>query len=410
MGVIENWETLLGGYIPSEPCPNVYTMEMIYGDSQIELPKEFSSLPENEYYVHNQYDKGNCVAHSISEMYEIVLKSNDKFKEISYPFIYGNRRMTDNEKAGLVPSEAFLSMYRDGTVDLETFPWDLEVPRIINKFNANYKDLKNKALEMVATDIIRLYTLEEVKRAIYEFGSVSFGTMLFAQFNDIARGKTLYMEKPPRGKYTNIDSSKAKGKHNMLLVGWDDDNEGGHFLCLNSWGSEFGKHGLFYVPYSAINWNTEYDVNYLGEFWAICGIGNYFTRKALYYRNEIPPFDTTENDKWEKQEDGTWKYLDDGKYVSNEIRFINGNLYKFDSNGIMLTNVWHKTENNHWYRFRADGAAVKNNWQKVDGRWYWFDKNCYAVKGYKNINGVDYYFSEKYFGKIKECECLESYK
>lgn len=421
MGIIENWENMLDGYIPSQPNPKTRTLYNIYGDIQVDLPSQFMSLEEDSYHIHNQYDKSNCVAHAISELYEIVLKSNDMFEEISYPWIYGNRRMGDSERAGLVPEDALLAVYRDGAVNLETFPWDYEVPRIITKFNANYKELKETALEKVAIEFIRLNTLYDVKRAIYEFGGVLFGTTLFAQFNDISKGETLYMDGPPvkEGTEHTLDTKKYKGKHCMILVGWDDNNEGGHFVCLNSWGSEFGKHGLFYVPYSCIDWNDKFDVNYLGEFWAIQGVGDKHTMKATCYKRkeadlpvepdepdtpDTPPVEETGN--WEKQDNGSWKYSIDGKYVYGQIKMISGKLYGFDDYGIMYSKKWYNTTDGRWVWFREDGSAVQNNWQKIDGKWYWFDEEYCAVKGFRKIDNVDYYFADTYYGTIKECECL----
>ena len=424
MGIIENWESMLGGYIPSKPNPKTKNLYSIYGDSEIELPSKFMSLNEDSYHIHNQYDKSNCVAHSIAESFEIILKSNNEFEEMSFPWIYGNRRMGLPETKGMAPEDALLAVYRDGVVNLETFPWDKEVKSIIYKFNANYRDMKDVALEKVATDFVRLSTLYDVKRAIYEFGSVVFGTTLFSSFNNIARGKTLYMEEPPvkEGTEHKLDTTKYSGKHCMILVGWDDNNEGGHFVCLNSWGSEFGKHGLFYVPYSCVDWNDKFDVNYLGEFWGIQGIGNKHTMKMMCYKREdkedepetpvepenpdTPDTPTEVQGDWEEQQDGNWKYIENGQYVRNELKSISGKLYMFDDAGIMYANRWYNTTDGNWMWFREDGSAVQTGWKQVSEKWYWFDKSGYAIKGFRNIEGKDYYFADTYFGTIKECECL----
>lgn len=39
--------------------------------------------------------------------------------------------------------------------------------------------------------------------------------------------------------------------HDIVIVGWDD--ELGAFLCENSWGSDFGDQGYFYVSYEDVN-------------------------------------------------------------------------------------------------------------------------------------------------------------
>ena len=75
----------------------------------------------------------------------------------------------------------------------------------------------------------------------------------------------------------------------------------------------------------------------------------------------------------------------------------------------MASNKWQKS-NEKWCYLSGDGAMANNQWQKIDSRWYWFDNEGYAIKGWKNIDGIDYYFAERYFGAIKECECMVSCK
>lgn len=75
----------------------------------------------------------------------------------------------------------------------------------------------------------------------------------------------------------------------------------------------------------------------------------------------------------------------------------------------MKTNGWFKRDGK-WLYSRTDGVVVNNRWQKIGGKWYWFDENCYAITGFRNVDGVDYYFAEQGFGKIKECECMIPYK
>lgn len=136
----------------------------------------------------------------------------------------------------------------------------------------------------------------------------------------------------------------------------------------------------------------------------------YLDGKFTAYNNDNPvePETPSEKDEWYKQ-DGKWRYKKDGKDVTNTWMKISGTWYSFDANGYMRANTWVKS-GDKWCYVRNDGGAVCNNWYKIENRWYWFDENCYAIKGWKNIGGVDYYFAERYFGAIKECECMVSCK
>lgn len=62
---------------------------------------------------------------------------------------------------------------------------------------------------------------------------------------------------------------------------------------------------------------------------------------------------------------------------------------------------WEHTANGWRY------GNKRSEWAKIDGRWYWFDQNGYAVVGWQTIDGKIYYFSEQYYdGAIKECQLV----
>ena len=52
---------------------------------------------------------------------------------------------------------------------------------------------------------------------------------------------------------------EKKANHDILIIGWDDaypaekfnyqTKQDGAFICQNSWGTEFGEDGIFYVSY-----------------------------------------------------------------------------------------------------------------------------------------------------------------
>ena len=70
-----------------------------------------------------------------------------------------------------------------------------------------------------------------------------------------------------------------------------------------------------------------------------------------------------------KKVDGSWKYLLNGKYLSNCFRNINGKTYCFDANGNMLI-----------------------GFHEVNGKTYCFDNSGMMYIGWKRINGKKYLF------------------
>ena len=91
--------------------------------------------------------------------------------------------------------------------------------------------------------------IDEIKEAVYKYGAVQ--TSLFFQ----PKNPNLYMKSWSSYYYKGQNGVN----HDIAIIGWDDsfkaDNfamrpEGdGAFICQNSWGTDFGQEGIFYVSY-----------------------------------------------------------------------------------------------------------------------------------------------------------------
>ncbi len=100
-----------------------------------------------------------------------------------------------------------------------------------------------------------------IKAAIYQWGGVQssfYSDMEFANSSS---------------SYYNIRNcsyyypGKNTANHDIVIVGWDDDypkenfnvypENDGAFLCRNSWGSQFGDDGYFYISYEDTNIGTD---------------------------------------------------------------------------------------------------------------------------------------------------------
>lgn len=110
------------------------------------------------------------------------------------------------------------------------------------------------AFHVQEIQIIPSKDLEGIKKAIFLYGGVQSSLYM-------PMGYT-YEESSP---YYNVEHSayyhigNEKANHDVVIVGWDDSYpatnfstppEGdGAFICVNSWGEEFGEEGFFYVSY-----------------------------------------------------------------------------------------------------------------------------------------------------------------
>lgn len=78
--------------------------------------------------------------------------------------------------------------------------------------------------------------------------------------------------------------------------------------------------------------------------------------------------------KWIKDKVGWWWKNPDGSYPKNCWGLIDGDYYYFGKNGY----------------------ALANQWLDYNGNWYWLNSDCRMAKGWKNLGGIYYYFNEKF--------------
>lgn len=101
--------------------------------------------------------------------------------------------------------------------------------------------------------IIPKKDLNGIKEAVYQYGGVQ--TSLFSSLTSADSDSEHY--NPETAAYYYVGTEKMN--HDVLIVGWDDnfpqtafrtEPEGnGAFLCMNSWGNNFGDGGFFWVSY-----------------------------------------------------------------------------------------------------------------------------------------------------------------
>lgn len=95
--------------------------------------------------------------------------------------------------------------------------------------------------------------MDTIKSAIFRYGGIE--TSLYSQmlYSD---SESMFYQRDNAAYYYNGDETP---NHDVVVVGWDDnypkenfsiEPEGnGAFICKNSWGTEFGEDGYFYVSY-----------------------------------------------------------------------------------------------------------------------------------------------------------------
>lgn len=94
-------------------------------------------------------------------------------------------------------------------------------------------------------------------------------------------------------------------------------------------------------------------------------------------------------------ENGVKYYFDyEGKMITNQSIYYNGNTYVADSNGVLQSSGWFQ-ENGCW-KYLIDGVLCRENAYNIDGVLYGFDWDgeMYTFGGEQYINGDEYYVSD----------------
>ena len=86
---------------------------------------------------------------------------------------------------------------------------------------------------------------------------------------------------------------------------------------------------------------------------------------------------------------GWWYHCYDGTYPKNEWKEINGQTYRFDGNGYMLTG-WQYIEN-EWYYMNSSGARLSGCWLELGGVWYYLKEDGKMAVGWQLVGNTWYY-------------------
>lgn len=221
------------------------------------FPEEFElSMPE----VKNQGAVGSCVAHAISTVVEYHSRLyEDELRPMSVGFIYGNRTNSAYTGIGMTTRDAIQVTCEYGDVVNTLFPYNEEVPEIIEKFEAQVDSLIAKSYPNRFTEFYLLHSKDDVKASLMQNGPVIFA---MRWWDDIMIDKNGYMIT----KCETADSS-----HCMVIYGWNKDG----WKVQNSWGTTWGKEGRCIIPY---------DVK-IREFWGV--IDDYSENRQKQHIEEL---------------------------------------------------------------------------------------------------------------------------
>lgn len=203
--------------------------------------------------VYNQGSLGSCTANAIAGAFEYDQKKQELEDFMpSRLFIYFNERAiegTVDQDSGASIRDGMKVLNKLGVCPEKDCPYQVEYFNIKPAESAYIDAQKHKSLSYK-----RIRPNVRDFRTCLHFGfPIIFGFSVPESFESSGISTTGVMKMPD-------PNEKVLGGHAVLACGYDDnkeiDGEKGFVLVRNSWSSDWGQGGYFWMPYSFINATT----------------------------------------------------------------------------------------------------------------------------------------------------------
>lgn len=220
------------------------------------LPASIDLRPKCSPVV-NQGKIGSCTGNSLAGMLEYLQlqalndKIDDKkqnrvltpeqFEKISRLFIYYNERWiegTTDHDGGAMLRDGIKALHQWGCCKETT--WKYSAANVLKKPSAPaYK----QALPHLISSYFRIESLQEMKTCLADGFPFVFGFSVYESFEspDVARSGIMPMPD---------SDERLLGGHAVMAAGYND--KAGGILVRNSWGTDWGQKGYFWMPYEYI--------------------------------------------------------------------------------------------------------------------------------------------------------------
>lgn len=206
--------------------------------------------------VYNQGHLGSCTANGIAAVYEFdqMRQGEDRPFVPSRLFIYYNERQmegTIDQDSGAQIRDGMKSIHNIGVCPENMWSYD------ISKFTVRPDDqcyiVAKNHRSIVYHRVNQI--LGQLQRCLLNGFPIVFGFTVYQSFESPEVATTGIMPMP-------TSDEKLLGGHCVVAVGYDDNRK--MFIIRNSWGTEWGDGGYFYMPYEFIT-NEEY----CSDFWCL---------------------------------------------------------------------------------------------------------------------------------------------
>lgn len=209
--------------------------------------------------IEDQGNLGSCTGNAVAGAIELLNKRSGRTLDASRLFIYYYERLlegTVNYDSGAYIRDGIRATNRYGA------PLESLWPYTISKFRTQPNQAAiNDAAKRRVTLYERAADFNACIDALNNGFPVIVGFDVYSSFETPSVARTGMMP------YPNTSRESLLGGHAVLLVGYNNATQ--RFIVRNSWGTNWGDRGYFYMPYQVIQ-NTRMS----GDFWVIKSVTN----------------------------------------------------------------------------------------------------------------------------------------
>ncbi|MCU0430216.1 MAG: C1 family peptidase [Cytophagaceae bacterium] len=201
----------------------------------------------------SQGRQGSCVGWASAYAARTILQSaatgiDPNSRVFSPAFLYNQIGLPGCQGSYVV--DAMKNMMEVGALPLDEFPYDESScdrkPNSTQKNQASQYLMRGYNRLTLDNDDYRI-DMTAIKQNIAQGGPVVIGMAVGGTFeSDEMYGSEYWI--PTQEDVMSIDEF---GGHAMCVIGYDDNKNGGCFQIMNSWGDQWGKDGVFWMPYRA---------------------------------------------------------------------------------------------------------------------------------------------------------------
>lgn len=192
--------------------------------------------------VVDQGNLGSCTANALASGLReyLMLANGESYVPLSRLYLYWHERElegTIDYDSGAYLRDGMKVLLNNGVAAEKYFPY------IENTFkNRPSADAEANACRYKINGYYRAILMDELKSALANGMPVALGIYIYASFMTDSVAAAGNVPVP------DTSTEMLYGGHAVLAVGYDDAAQ--HVICRNSWGTEWGDDGYFYLPYA----------------------------------------------------------------------------------------------------------------------------------------------------------------